>query len=518
MPQTLPRLTASLQRFTLRQRILLLFAGLAGGALLALLLSLYFGYVKHKNPWALDALIVAGVLAGCAILTLIVGMWLLFDEHVAKPLERLAGELRARSHADISADLEDMEARHLGDLAPAATALMRHLNEARNELAEAVARETTRHVTEKERLSALLSDLPVGMLIGTSDHRLVFYNGQAQAMLGDADGMVPPTGALTAAGTTAGGNNGTESNAAGPLCLGRPVFDYLEDAGLLDAHQALRQQGDPAAELPLTCIARGTGKRFQASMRLLGERPYGPGGPALGYVLTLTSGLAPAAPRIVAYDFDLLSHHLHTEISDTPLHGLTYVVFDTETTGLLPGSGDEIVQLAAVRIINGRRVEAEVLNTLVKPGRPIPPSSTRIHGISDAMVADAPNIEQAARRFHQFAQGAVLVAHNAGFDMAFLQRDEARIGLRFDHPVLDTVLLSALVFGDAENHGLDALTRRLGIRLAPTARHTAIGDATATAEALLKLLPALQARGLLTFGDLEAECRRHRRLLKRSAA
>src|SRR5699024_7049601 len=123
-----------------------------------------------------------------------------------------------------------------------------------------------------------------------------------------------------------------------------------------------------------------------------------------------------------------------------------------------------------------------------------------------------PGIEQVGRQLHSFAQGAVLVAHNASFDMAFLRRDEHRIGLCFDHPVLDTALLSALVFGDAENHSLDVLAARLSVELSVAARHTALGDATATADVLLKLLPALQARGLHTFGALETECRRHGRL------
>ena len=213
-------------------------------------------------------------------------------------------------------------------------------------------------------------------------------------------------------------------------------------------------------------------------------------------------------------DFGLLGQSREAEFAETPLERLTYVVFDTETTGLLPSEGDEIVQIAAVRIVNGRRVETEVFDTLVNPGRRIPPASTEIHGISDAMVEDAPDIVEVGRRFHKFVEGAVLVAHNAPFDMEFLRRKELAIGLNFDNPILDTVLLSAVVFGQSEVHSLDALTHRLGITIPEEARHTAIGDTIATADAFLKLLPALKARGLNSFGEVVAEVRKHGRLIK----
>jgi len=130
------------------------------------------------------------------------------------------------------------------------------------------------------------------------------------------------------------------------------------------------------------------------------------------------------------------------------------------------------------------------------------------------MVADAPGIIEVGRAFHKFAEGAVLIAHNAPFDMAFLRRIEPALGAAFDMPILDTVLLSAVVFGQSETHSLDALTRRLGITIPEEARHTALGDTVATADAFLKLLPMLQGRGLATFGAVLTEVRRHGHLLR----
>lgn len=219
--------------------------------------------------------------------------------------------------------------------------------------------------------------------------------------------------------------------------------------------------------------------------------------------------------RQVVYDFDLLFRpRAAAALADMPLEALTYVVFDSETTGLLPDQGDEICQIAGLRLVNGRRVAGEVFDMLVNPGRPIPPRATEVHGISNAMVAEAPGVVEAVTRFHKFAEGAVLIAHNAPFDMTFLKRREAEIGCAFDNPVLDTVLLSAVVYGQTEVHSLDALTHRLGITIPEEARHTAIGDTIATAEAFLRLLPMLKGKGLVTFGDVLAEVRKHGRLLK----
>ena len=153
-----------------------------------------------------------------------------------------------------------------------------------------------------------------------------------------------------------------------------------------------------------------------------------------------------------------------------------WVIVDTETTGLLPHH-DEIVQIGAVRVLNGRIVPGERFETLVDPGRPIPEGATRVHGISDRMVDSAPDIHTASRAFHRFASGAVIVAHNAPFDMAFLRRHAVGSGVTWDHPILDTVLLSAVLFGTSEQHTLDALAARLGVPVPEKRRHTAMGDA-----------------------------------------
>ena len=209
--------------------------------------------------------------------------------------------------------------------------------------------------------------------------------------------------------------------------------------------------------------------------------------------------LGPADARPEFYDFNLPDRPGET-LSDAPLSDLSFVVFDTETTGLSPRGGDEIVQIAGLRIVNGRILHGESFETLVDPGRAIPPASTRVHHISDEMVRGAPDIAEAGRQFHDFCRGSVLVAHNAPFDLAFLRLKEEVIGRRFDNPVLCTVLMSAGLFEHTGQHTLDALCDRFGVRIPPEARHTAMGDAVATAEVFVGMLSLLRDKGITTLG------------------
>ena len=683
-------------RLSLRLRVFLFFALMALGAEVALGVGLFIGYRQLEDPGALSAVVMAGTIAGFAILGLVTWIWFLFDENVAKAIEGLSSRLRAGTHAEVETDLDSSHAKYLGDLAPAAAAVSESLSETRNALAQAVQRETTRLASEKARLEALLADVPEGVILASPEHRIVFYNGQAADLIGG-------------------------EHAPG---LDRPVFDYLREGPIAHAYERLLAADESDAASDLLCATAQGARVLSARMRLLrlpneesdypgyvltlrdvtadlavhaererlleeifdrvrrpaanlqtvigvmdqGDMSLGPAlvdeikmltgaitdlgaryddsraswwpmsetrardladglaarlaaegikatveaerlllrcdafelvalltrlaerlsaaGRAQDLTLSITAdppgaaialhwqgdplpvatmddwlaeplevGLADVtgravlrahgtecwpetrtdghaglflpirsakpsiqpphpAPRSAIYDFELLSKARTDAVADRRLEDLTFVVFDTETTGLLPSQGDEIVQIAAVRCVNGRRVAGEAFESLVNPGRKIPPAATAVHHVTNDMVADAPTIGEIGRRFHKFAEGSVLVAHNAPFDLEFLRRHEAGIGHRFDHPVLDTVLLSAVIFGSHETHTLDALTERLGIRIPEDARHTAMGDTVATADAFLKLLPMLKARGMETFGDVVVEVKKHGRLLK----
>jgi DNA polymerase III subunit epsilon len=200
------------------------------------------------------------------------------------------------------------------------------------------------------------------------------------------------------------------------------------------------------------------------------------------------------------YDFDLFAQpEPAPELDSVPLAELAFTVFDTETTGLNPSEGDEIIAIGAVRILNTRLLRDEIFDQRINPRRPVSPESQAIHGISMEMLRDEPPLEVVLPRFGRFAEETVLVGHNAAFDMRFLQLAERRSRVRFAHPVLDTLLLSAVIQPEQEDHRLEAIAERLGVPV--IGRHTSLGDAVLTGQVFVRLLPLLAAQGITTLGE-----------------
>jgi DNA polymerase-3 subunit epsilon len=187
-----------------------------------------------------------------------------------------------------------------------------------------------------------------------------------------------------------------------------------------------------------------------------------------------------------------------TQWDDRALGEIEYTVFDTETTGLDPQHGDEIISLGAVRVVNGRLLRQESFERLVDPKRSVPMTSTAIHGITAEMVAGQPTIDVVLPEFARYALDTVLVGHNVGFDMQFLRLKVGQTGVSFTQPVLDTLLLDAVVHPDHDAHSLEAIAARLGVDV--RGRHTALGDALVTGEVFLRLVSLLQSIGITTLG------------------
>jgi DNA polymerase-3 subunit epsilon len=199
--------------------------------------------------------------------------------------------------------------------------------------------------------------------------------------------------------------------------------------------------------------------------------------------------------------------------ADLPLEAARYIVVDLETTGLRPARA-AICEIGAVRVDG--LLPAGTFQTLVDPGVPLPRAVASLTGLADRDLRGAPPAETAIRRFVAFAGDAVIVAHNARFDLAFLDREVARLtGRRIAAPVVDTVgLARRLLAGRSSRADLGSLAHFFGTSVRPC--HRALPDAQATAEVLVALVGLAQERGAATVADLvELAAPRRRRVYEK---
>lgn len=191
------------------------------------------------------------------------------------------------------------------------------------------------------------------------------------------------------------------------------------------------------------------------------------------------------------------------------LEDCAFAVVDVETTGMRATGNDRITEIAIVVVHGGRR--EVVLESLVNPGRPIPPAVRAITNISDEMVRDAPPFEAVADQVLAALAGRVFVAHNARFDWNFVSAELRRArALVLEGPRLCTVRLARRLLRGIASCGLDSLQHFFGLE--NPARHRAAGDALVTAELLARLLRLAREEGARTLQDLAAiEARRLRR-------
>jgi len=173
---------------------------------------------------------------------------------------------------------------------------------------------------------------------------------------------------------------------------------------------------------------------------------------------------------------------------NTPFEG-KFIVFDLETTGLSPNS-DRITEIGAVKVVNGEIVET--FDRLVNPGMPIPAQITALTGITSAMVKDAPDETVAVPEFLEFIGGedVILVAHNASFDMGFMNSACERLGLSFENPYIDTLALSRVLFKGIKNYKLDTVVKFLG--LSDFEHHRADADSNILAQVFIKQMEKMR--------------------------
>ena len=189
----------------------------------------------------------------------------------------------------------------------------------------------------------------------------------------------------------------------------------------------------------------------------------------------------------------------------------TFVVYDTETTGLDPRN-EALTEIGAVLVENGKMTET--FGTFVNPGKPIPAKIVQLTGITDAMVADAPSQEEALRQFAEFCGNRVLVAHNAhGFDMRFLHMGAKRYGFDFENAYIDTVPMAQALYPGLRNYKLDTINKHLEIQ--PFNHHRAIDDAMALGRIFCKMLEDLKERGIQRVEQVNTGLGGNREVLKK---
>ena len=188
----------------------------------------------------------------------------------------------------------------------------------------------------------------------------------------------------------------------------------------------------------------------------------------------------------------LVEHPMGQSFADT------FVVFDLETTGFSP-SKNQIIEIGAVKVVNGSITER--FSTFVNPKVPIPFEIEQLTSINDDMVLDAPTIDEILPKFMEFCQDAVMVAHNADFDMSFIKHNCSALGLECEKTVLDTVALSRVLLPALNRFKLDTVAKALNVSLAH--HHRAVDDAACTAEIFVRLVEMLRERGIETMENLE---------------
>lgn len=164
-----------------------------------------------------------------------------------------------------------------------------------------------------------------------------------------------------------------------------------------------------------------------------------------------------------------------------------YVVFDLETTGFSPWAGDEIVEIGAMKVFGSEIDEVNVFHSLVNPKRLIPAEATKVNGITNEMVSNAPMLEEVLPKFLDFVGSAWLVAQNARFDMSFIMKSLVQFKIPRNLEVYDTMIFSRRCFPTESGHNLDMICQRLGLDIIAEERHRSIGDVKLTAKAFVLL-------------------------------
>ncbi len=178
-----------------------------------------------------------------------------------------------------------------------------------------------------------------------------------------------------------------------------------------------------------------------------------------------------------------------------------YIIFDIETTGFYPGR-DKITEIGAVRVKDGKIIDS--YSSLINPQVPIPPKVVKLTGITDEMVKNERLVDEVLPEFIDFIEDAVLVAHNADFDISFIKYYASQLGMSVDNTILDTLELARALLKNLKNHKLNTIAKELNVSLEN--HHRAVDDAKATADIFIEFKHRLGNNNVYTLDELEQFC------------
>jgi len=194
-----------------------------------------------------------------------------------------------------------------------------------------------------------------------------------------------------------------------------------------------------------------------------------------------------------------IKNHRH---EDQYLKKMRFIVFDTETTGFHPFSGDELISIGAIAIENGEIQEEHVFYSHINPNRPIPEKISKLTGIESHHVENAPSFLSVFSDFLDFKDNSPLIAHCAAFDLNFINvKLKSHKLMKMPQKAIDTMKLANHLIGDEEGLTLDDLLYQYGIPT--TKRHHALEDARMTAQLFIHQLDQLEKEGVKTLYELE---------------
>ena len=197
------------------------------------------------------------------------------------------------------------------------------------------------------------------------------------------------------------------------------------------------------------------------------------------------------------------------------INNCSFVILDTETTGLEASKGDKIISLAALKIRNSLIQENEFLDELINPERDIPWESIKIHHITDEHVRGKPTLPELQSKINSFLKKSILIGHNIEFDKKFIYQDAANSDLSKRMKKItsiDTIYLTAALYPDLENYDLSYLCEHFNIKTNDQIRHSALGDCWITARLFLHLLNKAKEKNITTASGLLKLCNQGARL------